>query len=300
MARNHGIELGSAPFLCTVDADDQIRPTFLEKCVKELMADRSLGIAYTRLWYVTADGQEGLSHWPSEWDYDKQLAVQNQIPTCNVMRRSAWERVGGYSPSCHLAGKGCGFEDSELWLKIGTYGWKAKLIDEPLFVYSLGTGRVSSQSPESISQGLKDETGYYEAWYPFYTDGQHPFASYATPKRFSHPVRQYDQPVVSIVIPVGPSHTDTIINTLRSVEAQTFRLWELIVVWDSDQPIPTRIRAAYPFITFIETGGQRGAGYARNRGIEAAKAPLILPVDADDWLYPEFLREMSTRLRPDS
>jgi hypothetical protein len=291
VARNHGIELGSAPFCCAIDADDQIRPTFLEKCVKELMTDESLGIAYTRLWYVTADGQEGLSQWPSEWDYDKQLAVQNQIPTCNVMRRSAWERVGGYSPSCYLPGKGCGFEDSELWLRMGAYGWKAKLIDEPLFVYSLGTGQVSSQSPLEISQGLKDETSYYEAWYPFYTDRQHPFASYATPKRFSHPVRQYDQPVVSVIIPVGPGHEDTVTNALRSIEAQTFRLWELIVVWDSTQLIPKRILDMYPFINFIRTEGERGAGHARNVGAEAATAPLLLFLDADDWLYPEFLEK---------
>ena len=41
VARNHGIELGDAPYCVCVDADDVIRPTFLEKCVKTLMADRS-------------------------------------------------------------------------------------------------------------------------------------------------------------------------------------------------------------------------------------------------------------------
>ena len=59
--------------------------------------------------------------------------------------------------------------------------------------------------------------------------------------------------------------------------------------WDSPEPIPTRLKDAYPFVTFLETGGGKGAGFARNRGIEIAKAPLICGLDADDWLYPEFL-----------
>ena len=46
-----------------------------------------------------------------------------------------WKRLGGYDPRCCKGG--AGHEDSDLWLRAGAYGWKAKLIDEPLFVYSL-------------------------------------------------------------------------------------------------------------------------------------------------------------------
>jgi len=39
-------------------------------------------------------------------------------------------------------------------------------------------------------------------------------------------------------------------------------------------------------------GTAHGAGFARNRGVEAARAPLICFLDADDWLHPDALQKM--------
>jgi hypothetical protein len=40
----------------------------------------------------------------------------------------------------------------------------------------------------------------------------------------------------------------------------------------------------------VETPGRKGAGFARNRGVEVSKAPFLTFLDADDYLQPEFLR----------
>ena len=131
------------------------------------------------------------------------------------------------------------------------------------------------------------------AWHPWAYDKEHPFASHARPKRWSHPVRQYDEPVVSVIIPVGPKHEQQVEDALDSVEAQLFRKWECIVVWDTGAEVPERLRKAYPYVRWLRSKGRRyGAGAARNAGAKLARAPFLLFLDADDWLYPEALQKM--------
>jgi len=284
IARNHGISLGTAPFITCLDADDQIAPTFLETLVPYLQADNALGLVYAglKLLIPRKDGSitEHASLWPNECDFDKQVIGENQCPTCNVFRRKAWERLGGYrqrySPS------GAGTEDAEFWLRIGASGWGIKQVtDEPLFIYQLGGRTTGDKSYKEVN---------WLQWHPWTTDGQHPFASIATPKRLSHPVRQYDSPLVSVVIPVGPGHEHNVISAIDSLEAQTFRKWEAIIVDDTGGD--GLDLTPFPFVKLVETEGGKGAGYARNQGANIARGQFLLFLDADDWLYPEALEIM--------
>jgi glycosyltransferase involved in cell wall biosynthesis len=106
------------------------------------------------------------------------------------------------------------------------------------------------------------------------------------PQRFSHPVRQYDEPELSIVIPVGPCHEDDLRTALDSIEAQHFRNWEVIAVLDTGNEHYPELYAAYPYVKWAITDGKRGAGYARNQGAEMAKGKFLLFVDADDFFNP--------------
>jgi glycosyltransferase involved in cell wall biosynthesis len=287
-ARNRGVSLSRAKYICCLDSDDAIEPDFIRVCVQALEADRSLGIAYTGLRYVKPDGESVTSKWPPDSNFDNQLKKQNQIPTCCVFRREMWERLGGYNQK--YAPDGAGAEDGEFWLRSGAYGWGAKKVtDEPLFVY-YGGGLVGGN--------------------PDYVEPDWTASSVATPRRFSHPVRQYDEPVVSVIIPVGPGHENRVRDALDSLEAQTFRKWEAIVVWDCDtgvkaigstvdndkfsiivaaniRPEIRAIAKSYPYIHHWTTDKQ-GPGYARNRGAEIARAPFLVFLDADDTLYPTF------------
>lgn len=81
------------------------------------------------------------------------------------------------------------------------------------------------------------------------------------------------QPLISVVIPVGPNHDQHLPTAIASVEYQTLpaELVELVVVRDSEG---------------------RGAGWARNQGIERARAPLISFLDADDYYTDTALEAM--------
>jgi glycosyltransferase involved in cell wall biosynthesis len=195
-----------------------------------------------------------------------------------------WSRLGGYRQ--RYAPHGAGAEDAEFFLRAGAMGWGGKLAtSEPLFVYSWGTGQVSGSSDYQEADWL--------GWHPWITDKQHPFASQATPQMFAHQVRQYDEPEVSVIIPCGPNHVQYLVDALDSLEAQTFRKWEAIVVIDGGAVAPRELVDAYPFVRFTYPHEvPAGAGKARNIGAELARADLLLFLDADDWLKPQAIERM--------
>lgn len=284
-ARNNGIAAGSGKYACCLDADDAIDRRFLEVCVDALERDHGLHLAYTGLWAIKGDSSQGKSQWPGKWEFDEQTRRRNQVPTCCVYRRQTWAALGGYRQ--RYAPSGAGAEDAELWYRFGAAGYRcAQVTDAPFFVYSLGTGRVSGNKQYREADWL--------VFHPEVNDGLHPFASFAKPQRFSHPVRQYDRPMVSVIIPVGPGHEQAVTEALDSVSGQTLRQWEAVVVWDAGGEIPARLQTAYPWVRWGSTGGEgkRGAGVARNAGRKLARAPLLLFLDADDWLYPNCLDRM--------
>lgn len=290
VARNNGISHALTKYICCLDADDAIEPGFLEACVDGLEADPSVGIAYTGLYMIDANGRGQMSPWPGPYNFDAQLQRRNQVPTCCVFRRVMWERAGGYRQ--RYAPTGAGSEDAEFWLRAGALGFKGKQVTEAgLFVYSVGTGRVSGNREYHEADWL--------AFHPWIKDEKHPYASVATPRHFSHPVYAYDQPEVSVIIPVGPGHKHLIGNAVDGMEAQTFRKWELIVVDDTGNPDEPwifdgnpEILRSWPFIRIVQTKGKEGAGAARNLGASVACAPLLLFLDADDWLLPEALEKL--------
>jgi glycosyltransferase involved in cell wall biosynthesis len=79
---------------------------------------------------------------------------------------------------------------------------------------------------------------------------------------------------------------------LNSLIAQTMPAWEAFIVDDCS---PGRrigsIVAAYGDrrLHYIRHDTNRGAGAARNTGIQAGDAPFVLYIDADDFVHPEFL-----------
>lgn len=316
IARNRGIELSHGEYISCLDADDQIAPEFLLVCIEELKKDRSLGIAYTGLYRVVHDEEgnrieEGLSKWPEEFDADKHLTPRssgnlrglNQIPTCCVFRKEAWRRTGGYKS--RYAPLGAGSEDAEFWARIISIGYDAKKVTRAgHFIYSDLTGQVTSGHKRKEDPNLIEPM--WLSMHPWAEDHQHPFASRATPanKKASHPVRQYDEPMVSVIIPVGPGHEEDVKNALDSLESQTYRQWEAIVVNDTGKPLSHKFDA-YPYIRWITTVERKahsdnsinlneslmfaGAGFARNRGAEIARAPFLIFLDADDSLAPDFI-----------
>jgi len=281
-ARNNGIAAIATDFVACLDSDDWLEPDWLQVTYNAMMEDKALGMAYTGMTTHRPDGAQAVGRWPGVADADKQMNGVNQVPTCCLFRYKVWERLGGYKQ--RYAPDGAGSEDAEFWLRQMAFGWRAQEITAaPLFNYSWLSGQVSGNRKYK-------EVDWTER-HPFTKDKRYPFMAVTSAKRHSHPVHQYDRPDVSVVIPVGPGHEKYVIDALDSLEGQTFRNWEAVVVWDMAAPeVVNQITTAYPYVKQVPFSGKsKGAGYARNRGAEIATAPLLFWLDADDYLMPKCL-----------
>ena len=100
-------------------------------------------------------------------------------------------------------------------------------------------------------------------------------------------------PLVSIVIPVY-NMEQYLSETLDSVLASDYPFFEVIVMDDGSQDSSLQIAKAYAQKDTrikVYTQQNKGVCAARNRAISLAKGELILPVDADNIITPEFLRK---------
>lgn len=278
--QNIGIAAATQEHIVCLDADDMIESRYLETLHDALLTNRSLGVVYTgvKVW------RDGMIYEPQDFpsfDWEFMTAVADPPNTCipkpSMFRKDMWRRVGGFQQT-YRAG-----EDVDFWLRGIASGWNAlKVTPERLFVY-----RVHSAQQMSRARPFS-RVDHYKPWM---RDKMYPFL---VPSRAPARLTDYTHPIVSVIIPVGPGHEPYLAGAIESVMGQTFRLWELIVVNDSGKPLDSHLLEPYPFARVIDGGGM-GVAHARNVGIAQAHAPLLLFLDADDWLQPYTLGVMLKR-----
>ncbi|MNO46588.1 UDP-Glc:alpha-D-GlcNAc-diphosphoundecaprenol beta-1,3-glucosyltransferase WfgD [compost metagenome] len=89
---------------------------------------------------------------------------------------------------------------------------------------------------------------------------------------------------------------------IRSVLAQTFSAWELIIVDDASTDTTATLVAAFmpdSRIHCVRNETNQGKAYSLNRGLQEARGRWIVELDADDWLAPECLELMIKVARRD-
>jgi hypothetical protein len=98
---------------------------------------------------------------------------------------------------------------------------------------------------------------------------------------------------VTVVIPCY-NHGAFLADAVASVRAQTYVDWEIIIVDDgSTDPATRRIIEGFTAqkIKSLRNRERVGPGVSRNRGIELGTGQYILPLDADDKIGHEYLRD---------
>jgi glycosyltransferase involved in cell wall biosynthesis len=126
-ARNTGAARANGTYLLFLDADDMLAPTLLERTVAILCEQPAVGFVYTGMRLFGQDRHE----WPSAAFDLRRLALDNYVLPHALVRRAAWEQVGGFDPARSL----WGFEDWDFWLRVATSGWRGWHIDVPLVFY---------------------------------------------------------------------------------------------------------------------------------------------------------------------
>jgi glycosyltransferase involved in cell wall biosynthesis len=99
-----------------------------------------------------------------------------------------------------------------------------------------------------------------------------------------------DEILVSVVIPCY-NQGEFILDAISSVQSCSEPVWEAIVVNDgSTDPVTQKV------LTYLKDSGyqvvdqsNQGLAQARNKGIELAKGPYILPLDADNKIRGDYI-----------
>src|SRR5690348_13582682 len=108
------------------------------------------------------------------------------------------------------------------------------------------------------------------------------------------------EPAVSIVMPVR-NVQDTVDPAIRSIIAQTWTAWELVVLDDgSTDDTVQRLRAWADLddrIRPLVDGCSRGISARLNEGVRESRAPVIARMDGDDICYPHRLETQLAFLR---
>ncbi len=123
-ARNTGIALARGEYICCLDADDTLEPTYVEMAIAVMEADRSVGFAYS---WVQLFG-DASSVWQTR-DFDiEEALIDNHTSVAAVFRRDDWIAAGGYRPDMRQ-----GYEDWEFWLRLSALGHQGRVLRTPLF-----------------------------------------------------------------------------------------------------------------------------------------------------------------------
>jgi len=123
-ARNAGIHRALGEYICCLDADDTIEPTYLERMIEALEADRTVGFAYS---WVQLFGDE-TNVWKTQ-KFDLAAALSdNHVAVAAVFRKDDWLLIGGFRPEMRY-----GYEDWDFWLRLGAIGRQGRVVPTPLF-----------------------------------------------------------------------------------------------------------------------------------------------------------------------
>jgi len=168
-ARNVGITAGRGRFVVPLDADDVLEPGFLS-VLKATLEDNPQAA------YVHCNGRyfsDLDAYWITRPFNPYQLLLSNSVIGCVLLRKAAWEAVGGYDDAM-VAGN----EDWDLWLRLLEAGWGQVKEPQPLFRYrragiSMSIGTLARLEDARIELAGRHRALYASAsllkrdWYPW-------------------------------------------------------------------------------------------------------------------------------------
>ena len=154
IARNTGVAAANGEYIAFLDHDDLWMPRKLEKQVKLLDSNRTLGLVYSDSYQI--DGAGNLkkdtffhSTKPFRGNVFNELFYINFIPCLTaVVRKEVLDKVGPFNPKYNIA------EEYDLFLKIAER-WPVDFIEQPLAKYRFHAGSFSKNIDISVYEDFQ-------------------------------------------------------------------------------------------------------------------------------------------------
>lgn len=142
--RNFGIEKARGKYICCLDADDKLQPTYLEK---------ALFMAETHNYDIVFPSVQCFGNTSKIWHVNEvdflSCADGSTLSTVALFRKDVWKVVGGYKDwglkDEHVP------EDWEFWTRALGNGFRAKRLIEPLMLYRVHDQGLTATNEKSIA-----------------------------------------------------------------------------------------------------------------------------------------------------
>lgn len=160
-ARNLAISQARGEYVLPLDADDELDPSFVSRCLAALETDRDLAYVTTWVTYVDDDGEprgdEYTGYFPFG-NWSSLLRELNVAGTCSaVFRRSVFRDHGlRYSPEL------ASYEDWALYRRMARAGLYGAVVPEPLFRYRVREQSMTRQDAQPHVARLLSELRAHE------------------------------------------------------------------------------------------------------------------------------------------
>ncbi|MCP9890239.1 glycosyltransferase [Cyanobium sp. Aljojuca 7D2] len=173
-ARNTAFRAAMAPWCFVLDADNQLLPNAVERCLAIAEAAPTSTAVVHPLIHLASDplatankpqsSQESVSlpeALLSTYSWQQQcFRAGNYVDAMALIRRAAWQEVGGYT---HIPG---GWEDYDFWCKLMDAGMHGVLCPQPLAVYTVHdasmTANATARSQRPLSRLLQQRHPWLE------------------------------------------------------------------------------------------------------------------------------------------
>jgi hypothetical protein len=143
-ARNRGLAEARGDFVCFLDSDDYLTPTYLERLLQPLVADAAVAMAYCDVQMVDLEGKPtgefsvATARRILTGDIFESLLIGGYFPPHTVvLRRSVLLDAGPFDLALG------GHADYELWLRLSALGHRAHYVDARLACYRVYDGSMS-------------------------------------------------------------------------------------------------------------------------------------------------------------
>lgn len=271
-ARNFAIRKASAQFISFLDADDEWTPTKISTLLPYFV-NENIEVAGGKVKYLV---EPGLPQLDLEYEDEEKRLTHVHLGAL-LIRRSLFEKGFYFDEELTFS------EDMDWWLRLREKNVNIIVTEETTLLYHVHGNNMSVFKSVKQLQLLsvlnksirrRKENG----------------SAQNIPQLKDFRVERPD-PLISVVLPLynGAKH---IARTIKSIQAQSYTNWELLVIDDgSTDNGPDLIKENFPEAKLVSQKNS-GVASARNLGIKIAKGDIIAFIDQDDeWLPNKLFKQ---------
>jgi len=121
-------ELSNGEYVVRVDADDWVKPNFVEELVKAMLSDKQLAMVFPD--YYEVDEYGHITKRIKRYDFSSEVSLLDQPAhgACSLIRKKMYDEVGGHNKDLQCQ------DGVDIWLAL-TEKYKVKNLKQPLFYY---------------------------------------------------------------------------------------------------------------------------------------------------------------------